>query len=420
MQTPIIEVRHIGKRYNISHHKGGYLSLRDVFANILQRPLSFLKSRAKRAVGLEKKEDFWALKDVSFNVNKGEIIGVIGRNGAGKSTLLKILTGITPPTKGEIVLRGRVASLLEVGTGFHPELTGRENIYLNGAILGMTSDEITRKFDEIVAFAGIAKFLDTPVKFYSSGMYVRLGFSIAAHLEPDILLVDEVLAVGDTEFQKKCLGKMEEVTKQDGRTILFVSHNMSAIQNLCTRTVLLNHGQVEMFGDTDEVIKYYLESVARQGSVVIPNKQNTIATIEAVRVIDGHGLARTEVPISDTFTIDIDFSSPKGVQNATLSVIFYTQERDLLLYSSASDATGKFESYAPGSYSTSIEIPAFLFNVGLYSFDILLHTPNEFVYAEAKDIHFEIQNVDNPRSIIFRKAHAGKIAVQLSYQTKSR
>jgi len=208
---------------------------------------------------METKEEFWALKDVNFTVERGEAIGIIGANGAGKSTLLKILSKITPPTTGTIEYKGRMSSLLEVGTGFHPELTGRENIFLNGAILGMTKKEIAKKFNDIVKFAEIEKFIDTPVKRYSSGMYVRLAFAVAAHMEPDILVVDEVLAVGDAEFQKKCLGKMDEVTKTAGRTILFVSHNMAAIQNLCKRCILLEQGQVKMIGETKEVIGEYLK-----------------------------------------------------------------------------------------------------------------------------------------------------------------
>ena len=254
----IIEVKNLGKKYNIAHQRGGYVALRDVLTNILKNPFRFAKDKTKKSLGIGTKEEFWALNDVNFEVNKGEVIGIIGKNGAGKSTLLKILSKITPPTTGEIKISGRVGSLLEVGTGFHPELTGRENIFLNGAILGMTRHEIAKKFDQIVEFSGIEKFLDTPVKYYSSGMYVRLAFSVAAHMEPDILIVDEVLAVGDAEFQKKCLGKMEEVTKQEGRTILFVSHNMDAIQNLCQRCILLNNGKIQAIGQTDEVVKTYL------------------------------------------------------------------------------------------------------------------------------------------------------------------
>jgi len=258
--APIIEVKNLGKKYNITHRLGGYIALRDVITNAFKSPLKFLKRKTKRFLGRETKEEFWALENICFSVNQGEAIGIIGANGAGKSTLLKILTGITPPTTGEAILRGKVASLLEVGTGFHPELTGRENILLNGAILGMPQKEIIKKFDKIVEFSGVSKFLDTPVKYYSSGMYVRLAFSVAAHMEPDILLVDEVLAVGDAEFQKKCLGKMDEVTKTAGRTILFVSHNLSAIQSLCQKTILLENGKIKKIGETKEVVAYYLKS----------------------------------------------------------------------------------------------------------------------------------------------------------------
>ena len=264
---PIIEIKNIGKKYNITHQRGGYIALRDVLAGILRNPFKFAKHKAKQIAGIATKEEFWALRNVNLEINKGDIVGIIGHNGAGKSTLLKILTGITPPTEGEIIMRGRVASLLEVGTGFHPDLSVRENIFHNGAILGMTKKEIVKKFDEIVAFSGVEKFLDTPVKYYSSGMYVRLAFSVAAHMEPDILLVDEVLAVGDAEFQKKCLGKMEEVTKKDGRTIILVSHNMSAIEQLCKKTILLEHGNVRMVGDTKDVIAEYIntkESMSKQ------------------------------------------------------------------------------------------------------------------------------------------------------------
>lgn len=247
--SKIIEVKNISKKYKLGQNKAGYLTLRDVLVDAFKSPKNIFKRK-------KSKDDFWALKDISFSVEKGEAIGIIGANGAGKSTLLKILSQITPPTEGEIIMRGRVASLLEVGTGFHPELTGRENIYLNGSILGMSKKEIEKKFDEIVEFSGVEKFLDTPVKRYSSGMKVRLAFSVAAHLEPEILIVDEVLAVGDAEFQKKCLGKMKDVTT-GGRTILFVSHNMGAVQNLCDRCILLNDGKTAMNGKTSDVISEY-------------------------------------------------------------------------------------------------------------------------------------------------------------------
>ncbi|MCL5784046.1 MAG: polysaccharide ABC transporter ATP-binding protein [Patescibacteria group bacterium] len=254
MSKPIIEVKNVSKKYKIGQ-KQRYYSFRDSLNKIVTSPFKISK---QEKLSTDNPEEFWALKDVSFKVMPGEVLGIIGKNGAGKSTLLKILSQITPPTQGEIKLRGRVASLLEVGTGFHPELTGRENIYLNGAILGMSRAEIRKKFDEIVDFAEISQFLDTPVKHYSSGMYMRLAFAVAAHLEPEILLVDEVLAVGDANFQKKCLGKMSEVSKQ-GRTVLFVSHNMGAISQLCTRAIYIKNGVIAFEGKTQHAIDSYLK-----------------------------------------------------------------------------------------------------------------------------------------------------------------
>lgn len=248
---PIISVEGLGKSYTIRHEgQTPYKSLREEIFKLPKRLLSR---------GAQSQEEFWALKDVNFDIMPGDRVGIIGRNGAGKSTLLKLLSRITEPTTGRITMRGRVASLLEVGTGFHAELTGRENIYLNGAILGMTRAEVRRKFDEIVDFAGVEKFLDTPVKRYSSGMYVRLAFAVAANLEPEILIVDEVLAVGDAEFQKKCLGKMEEVSKGQGRTVLFVSHNMAAVQQLCGRALLMKEGTVVADGAVPSLLQMYLQ-----------------------------------------------------------------------------------------------------------------------------------------------------------------
>jgi len=259
MSDIAIRVENLSKRYRIGERER-YLALRDVLTEALSSPFRRLKGGNRREGGEDESRFIWALKDVSFEVKRGEVVGIIGRNGAGKSTLLKILSRITEPTGGYAEIHGRVGSLLEVGTGFHPELTGRENIYLNGAILGMKKAEIDRKFDEIVDFAEIERFIDTPVKHYSSGMYVRLAFAVAAHLEPEILLVDEVLAVGDAAFQKKCLGKMGEVAKE-GRTVLFVSHNMAAIENLTNCCLLLEGGQLTKKGAPKEVITYYLKDV---------------------------------------------------------------------------------------------------------------------------------------------------------------
>ncbi len=262
MSETVIKVEGLGKKYIIGHQgKGGYKTFRDQIGDSFKTVFSKTKKMlwGQMLVEGDEMEDFWALKDINFELKQGETFGIIGHNGAGKSTLLKILSRITEPTTGRVTLKGRVASLLEVGTGFHPELTGRENIFLNGAILGMSRAEIKRKFDEIVDFSGVEKFLDTPVKRYSSGMYVRLAFSVAAHLEPEILIVDEVLAVGDAEFQKKCLGRMRDVSVNDGRTVLFVSHNIAAVSALCTRALLLNKGKIEAQGAVDDVLKKYLQ-----------------------------------------------------------------------------------------------------------------------------------------------------------------
>ena len=265
----IIRAEGLGKKYILSHQrKQSYYALRDVMAVTAKRwGKKVLHPLASRHNPDPTHEEFWALKDVSFEINQGDRVGIIGRNGAGKSTLLKILSRITEPTKGRVTIYGRVASLLEVGTGFHPELTGRENIYLNGAILGMSKAEIKRKFDEIVAFAEVEKFLDTPAKRYSSGMYVRLAFAVAAHLEPEILVVDEVLAVGDTQFQKKCLGKMDSVSRE-GRTVLFVSHNMEAIATLCNKGVMLDAGQIVYQGDIANTILSYKDSLLKSRPTV--------------------------------------------------------------------------------------------------------------------------------------------------------
>src|SRR5689334_4365061 len=256
----VIKVENLSKRYIIKHQqKGSYSALRDV---ITENTKKLFHSAGKlinnKPTVMPAKEEFWALNNINFEINKGDRVGIIGRNGAGKSTLLKILSRITEPTSGRIGIKGRIASLLEVGTGFHPELTGRENIFLNGAILGMRRTEIKQKFDEIVSFADVEKFVDTPVKRYSSGMYVRLAFAVAAHLESEILIVDEVLAVGDAEFQKKCLGKMQDISKNEGRTVLFVSHNMQAITNLCSRAILLHKGTVVQDSITQDAVRNYL------------------------------------------------------------------------------------------------------------------------------------------------------------------
>lgn len=283
MSNLAIRVENLGKLYRIGSKQQSYYTLRDALVDAVMTPVRRVRGLLRGESAADLHEEIWALKDVSFEVKHGEVVGIIGRNGAGKSTLLKVLSRITEPTTGCADVYGRIGALLEVGTGFHPELTGRENIYLNGAILGMSRAEINRKFDEIVDFAGVEKFIDTPVKHYSSGMGLRLGFAVAAHLEPEILIVDEVLAVGDAEFQKKCLGKMSSVAGE-GRTVLFVSHNMAAVQSLCKRAVLLEMGSIKIDTNARDAVKLYLETGA---------KVNTVASLEGAKR-SGNGAAQFE------------------------------------------------------------------------------------------------------------------------------
>ena len=299
MPTPVISVQGLGKHYYLSHQKR-----QDTLRDSLTQRFRQLGRRFTGAAAEPEGEEFWALQDVSFDVQQGDVIGIIGRNGAGKSTLLKILSRITEPTTGRAVIRGRVASLLEVGTGFHPELSGRENIFLNGAILGMSRTEIARKFDEIVAFAEVERFLDTQVKHYSSGMYVRLAFAVAAHLEPEILIVDEVLAVGDAQFQKKCLGKMSEVARDSGRTVLFVSHNTSALQAICRTGLWLQAGRVVQTGPINECLSGYLASGA-ETAVFAPRNANKphITSVTLDRAALAAGRLRISVGFKSPFPL---------------------------------------------------------------------------------------------------------------------
>lgn len=369
-----IEIKNVGKKYRIMHKRARYTALRDILGYAIVNPLGYAKSRAKKILGRDTKEEFWALRNIDLEVKKGEVIGIIGKNGAGKSTLLKILTGITPPTEGEIRINGKVASLLEVGTGFHPELTGRENIYLNGAILGMTKREIEAKFDNIVEFSGIEQFLDTPVKRYSSGMYVRLAFSVAAHLEPDILLVDEVLAVGDAEFQKKCLGKMDEVTHTLGRTILFVSHNMDAVNRLCKRTIWLDHGKIAMEGETGAVIEKYLASGYREGGAIDFPVTDGPVTIDdfSIRQLSKEARAlRGEEP----FTVSLGFATEEPLRLARVGVAITNAMQTQITETYIQDWEPKWETLLPGRYSVTLTVPARILMPGDYEVRVLMSIP---------------------------------------------
>ena len=341
MSETIIKVENLSKQYRIGMRER-YKTFRETLVDAAKAPFIRLGAAMGKALSAKRKDNdtmrhapcsmrssqsddlIWALKDVSFEVRQGEVVGIIGRNGAGKTTLLKILSRITEPTEGRVELRGRVGSLLEIGTGFHPELTGHENVYLYGAILGMDRWEVTRKFDDVVAFAGIEKFMDTPVKRYSSGMYMRLAFAVAAHMEPEILLVDEVLAVGDMAFQKKCLGRMESVSRE-GRTVLFVSHNMAAIQGLCHRTMVLESGMVVFNGETSKAIEQYTLSgeVASDAKISLKNHANRAPGCEAVLQdveIRVNGELSTNVGMGETLEVSVSFKSAQPVRGVGLAI----------------------------------------------------------------------------------------------------
>lgn len=365
----VIEVSNLSKKYIIGHQRqGSYQTLRDTLAHTgrslwqrLRHPLSVNRETVEL-------EEFWALKDVNFQVQQGDCLGIIGRNGAGKSTLLKILSRITEPTTGRIHIKGRIASLLEVGTGFHPELTGRENIFLNGAILGMTRQEIKRKFDEIVAFAEVEKFLDTPVKRYSSGMYVRLGFAVAAHLDPEILIVDEVLAVGDIAFQKKCLGKMGDVAG-GGRTVLFVSHNMSAINQLCPKCILLEDGRIVRQGESTEVTSYYLAGGETGESILeVPGDNDKPIQIRVVGIRDHKWELASTVDLNKEFVIQIDYEVREDISNVSVGCQIISDENNQCIIS-LSDwelEESRLDNREPGYYKSSVVIPAKILNTGAY------------------------------------------------------
>jgi lipopolysaccharide transport system ATP-binding protein len=324
---PVIRVENLGKQYTIGSRRKAYGSLRESLTEAVKKPF-----QRWRRNGHSRAETIWALRDVNFEVMPGEVVGIIGRNGAGKSTLLKILSRITEPTTGTVELHGKVGSLLEVGTGFHPELTGRENIYLNGAVLGMKRLEISRKFDEIVAFAEIEKFLDTPVKHYSSGMYMRLAFAVAAYLDPEILVVDEVLAVGDAGFQKKCLGKMGEVA-ESGRTVLLVSHNIPAIEGLCSRVVVMESGKILYRGETKHGIDYYHEGGNKNCKLPLIDRVDRIgdgkARITSITIFGQNGRETNQINMGDSFTVEL--RSKGKVKKAIIGILFGNAYRQQII-----------------------------------------------------------------------------------------
>ena len=392
---PIIKVEHLAKHYRIGTNQPAYQTLRDTIVDTVKSP--FRRQRN----GEDTSTDVWALHDVSFEAAHGEVIGIIGRNGAGKSTLLKILSRITEPTRGRAELYGRVGSLLEVGTGFHPELTGRENIFLNGVIMGMKREEIERKFDEIVSFAEVSRFLDTPVKRYSSGMYVRLAFAVAAHLEPEILIVDEVLAVGDAGFQRKCLDKMRDVS-QHGRTVLFVSHNMSAITRLCDRTILIDQGRVLDDGPSHRVVSAYLRSGLGTTSVrEWPDKSkapgNRIAWLRSVRVVNESHVASDATDIRRPVGIQMEFEVTTPGHVLVPNFHFFNEEGVNIFIAGDQDPQWRRQTRPLGRYVTSAWIPGNFLAEGTVLVGVALSTfdPATIHFFERDAVAFQVVDTLN-------------------------
>jgi homopolymeric O-antigen transport system ATP-binding protein len=403
LSPSVIEVEGIGKRYRVGERPAGGL-LRDQLASALRHPASLFRAKPRDA--------FWALRDVSFQVREGEVLGLIGRNGAGKSTLLKILSRITQPTEGSAEIRGRVGSLLEVGTGFHPELTGRENVFLNGAILGMGRREIQRKFDEIVAFSEIERFLDTPLKHYSSGMQVRLAFAVAAHLDPEILLVDEVLAVGDIQFQRKCLGKMQDVSAS-GRTIIFVSHNVAAVTRLCPRCMLLHRGQILQDGPTYDVMNAYLRSqlatTASREWNLSDAPGDDVVRLRAIRVRSADGEIAETFDIRCPVAIDVVFDVLQGGQVLAPNVHIFNQEGVAMFVSIDQDEAWHRRPRPAGRYTSTAWIPGNFLAEGSFIVDAAVTTfiPFNVHFHESGAVAFQV--VDSTDGDSVRGDYAGTL-----------
>jgi lipopolysaccharide transport system ATP-binding protein len=427
MNSPVIKVENLSKQYRLGAAQG-YKTFREAIVKAAKAPFrNFRKSNPQSAIdsaelvaGRNPQSDtIWALKDVSFEVKQGEVIGIIGRNGAGKSTLLKILSKITEPTSGRVELKGRVGSLLEVGTGFHPELSGHENIYLYGAILGMDRWEVTRKFDEIVAFAEIEKFIDTPVKRYSSGMYMRLAFAVAAHLDPEILLVDEILAVGDISFQKKCLGKMDDVSKK-GRTVFFVSHNMTAIQNLCERVLLLDTGRIIENGPVQDVIRKYINTNLAYSEKVLSSRSdrtgNGLLRFIDYKITNRAGDILNTAIAGEMAKINISYKCIRPLRNVNIGIAVKSSE-GYRLSSLAASLLNKIFKEIPKEGVFIFEIPRFPFNIGSYF--ILLDANIDGTTLDRLDFAFRL---DVETGVFYRNgklpAYENKFLVDFSLSVK--
>jgi lipopolysaccharide transport system ATP-binding protein len=383
---PIVRVQGLGKRYHLGGPSAPYSTLRETIMELARKPVRALRKNGKPSA-------IWALKDVDFEIAQGEIIGIIGRNGAGKSTLLKILSRITEPTEGRVELYGRVASLLEVGTGFHPELTGRENIFLNGSILGMTRKEIENKFDEIVAFSEVETFIDTPVKRYSSGMYVRLAFAVAAHLQPEILVVDEVLAVGDVAFQRKCLGKMGEVAKQ-GRTVLFVSHNMGSVGRLCQTGMVLSQGRVVFRGNITEAITEYTQgATSPNAEVSFERDSGKKLQFRSATLLDNTGKPATELNRIHPFSVIINYEVRVRIEGAHLGIMLDRIDGTPICHAADIDsAPDGIIDRKPGSYCARVEFPGGLLNAGMYQIRLGLAKYGGEVWDYCEPFVFQLED----------------------------
>jgi lipopolysaccharide transport system ATP-binding protein len=385
MSEIIISAENIGKRYKISHQtKEKYQTFREAIV----RSAKTIKNTLKKGKNADNYEDFWALSELSFEIKKGDVCGIIGRNGAGKSTLLKIISRIVEPTTGRLELEGRVASLLEVGTGFHQELTGRENIFLNGSILGMSSVEIKKKFDAIVDFSGVSQFLDTPVKRYSSGMYVRLAFAVAAHLEPEILVVDEVLAVGDAEFQQKCLGKMSEISKEEGRTILFVSHNIGAVQSLCSKGMVLNKGKLQFYGGINEAINQYTSGQEQLNTWSGENGDPALLSVYKTYIQNMDG--NTNYFSKDALEIGAEFAAHTDFKDLVVGFSIYSTIGSPLVRCLYNDYNDRV-SLNKGRYQVKFQVPPNTLAPGNYrlSFDFAMPFVKK-INSNETDLVFEI------------------------------
>jgi lipopolysaccharide transport system ATP-binding protein len=421
MSDLVIRAEGVGKKYHIGMMQAGYRTLRDQLVELATAPARWL-----RRDNVHPDTILWALKDVSFEIHQGEVMGIIGRNGAGKSTLLKILSRITEPTEGKVRIAGRIGALLEVGTGFHPELTGRENTFLNGAILGMRRSEIERRFDEIVAFSEVEKFIDTPVKHYSSGMFLRLAFAVAAHLNPDILLVDEVLAVGDVRFQQKCLGKMESVSRE-GRTVVFISHNMPAVTRLCPRAILLDEGKVVMDGPTRDVISRYLgadREISGTISWASPEEApgDDVARLRSVRVMRADGETCGLFTMREPIQLEITFWLLQDLYRAVPMIMVYNESGLCVFTTQAGhDPEYRRQTRTVGVYTSVVEIPGDLMNEGTYTLDVSVRTmfPRRYFLREGGLVSFRVQDNGLGDSVRgeYMGAWSGALAPKLNWRT---